>query len=254
MQGARQRCQPGDPAQRWEGKGHCKSCSAAEVELLVEKVGNKKGLRVLKLSQWQRGLKLNSLAPQRERKSGNKQDMGKETRQALTSCRSAGLWHHTTPKATRQPLPRAPLAQFYGRAAAVTALSPQGWLFCLSPPSLLPTPSRGGRALRPPSASPRPRHSPTELRGAPQNPPQADPPAGAPPQGLTEQREGSRAAQDPGQELCRHPEGEKAQIYSQIYSEGRKSTNERAPGKTKSSTHSTAPCNLPRVRPSLPHN
>lgn len=156
---------------------------------------NKKGLRVLKLSQWQRGLKLNSLAPQRERKSGNKQDMGKETRQALTSCRSAGLWHHTTPKATKQPLPRAPLAQFYGRAAAVTALSPQGWLFCLSPPSLLPTPSRGGRALRPPSASPRPHHSPTELRGAPQNPPHADPPAGAravrlpgpAPQGLTEQ-------------------------------------------------------------------
>lgn len=156
---------------------------------------NRKGLRVLKLSQWQRGLKLNSLAPQRERKSGNKQDMGKETRQALTSCRSAGLWHHTTPKATRQPLPRAPVAQFYGRAAAVTALSPQGWLFCLSPPSLLPTPSRGGRALRPPSASPRPRHSPTELRGAPQNPPHADPPAGAravrlpgpAPQGLTEQ-------------------------------------------------------------------
>lgn len=198
MQGARQRCQPGDPAQRWEGKGHCKSCSAAEVELLVEKVGNKKnkkGLRVLKLSQWQRGLKLNSLAPQRERKSGNKRDMGKQTRRALTSCRSAGLWHHTTPKATKQPLPRAPLAQFYGRAVAVTALSPQGWLFCLSPPSLLPTPSRGGRALRPPSASPRPRHSPTELRGAPQNPPHADPPAGAravrlpgpAPQGLTEQ-------------------------------------------------------------------
>lgn len=158
-------------------------------------MGNKKGLHVLKLSQWQRGLRLNSLAPQRERKSGNKQDMGKETRQALTSCRSAGLWHHTTPKATKQPLPRAPLAQFYGRAAAVTALSPQGWLFCLSPPSLLPTPSRGGRALRPPSASPRPRHSPTELRGAPQNPPHADPPAGAravrlpgpAPQGLTEQ-------------------------------------------------------------------
>lgn len=138
----------------------------------MEKVGNKKGLRVLKLSQWQRGLKLNSLAPQRERKSGNKQDMGKETRQALTSCRSAGLWHHTTPKATKQPLPRAPLSQFYGRAVAVTALSPQGWLFCLSPPSLLPTPSRGGES---PEATERFPTTPSQPHGAAGSTPKSSP-------------------------------------------------------------------------------
>lgn len=135
-------------------------------------MGNKKGLHVLKLSQWQRGLRLNSLAPQRERKSGNKQDMGKETRQALTSCRSAGLWHHTTPKATKQPLPRAPLAQFYGRAAAVTALSPQGWLFCLSPPSLLPTPSRGGES---PEATERFPTTPSQPHGAAGSTPKSSP-------------------------------------------------------------------------------